>query len=109
MSWLRLDTSLAHHPRLRRCSPSACWFYVCCLAYTTQYRTDNFITSAAIPSLSHVRHPSKAIEELIAAGLLTPNSLASKASGEPGYFLRDLAHLDLTNPHKTTPLTGGGF
>lgn len=80
-----LDASLAFHPCLCQCSPTACWLYICCLAHTKQYQTAGFIDDKAIPHVSHVRRASKASAELVASGLLV--------RADHGYFVKELTDL----------------
>jgi len=70
MAWIRLDDQIAHHPKILKCSSSACWVYVTCISYAQRMLTDGHLTRASVPLLSHVRRPQKCIAELVAAGLL---------------------------------------
>lgn len=70
MSWIRLDDQIAHHPKILKCPPTACWMYVACLGYAQRYLTNGLIPASCVPTLSHLERPSRAIRQLVTAGLL---------------------------------------
>lgn len=70
MSWVRLDDQIAHHPKVTKCSPTACWLWVTAIGFSQKFLTDGFIPSTSIPALSHVKHPGFYIRELVKARLL---------------------------------------
>ena len=81
MAWIRLDDQIAHHPKLTKCSPSACWLYVTCIAFSQKFLTDGFIPKESIVTLGHVRRPQQCVNELVA------NRLLEVVSG--GYQIHD--------------------
>jgi len=70
VSWIRLDDQIAHHPKVTRVSPGACWLWVTAIGFAQKFLTDGFIPTTSIRALSHVDNPEDFIAELLAARLL---------------------------------------
>lgn len=52
MTWVQLDDTIPHHPKILRAGPLAAWLYICGLCYCSRYLTDGFIPAAALPHLA---------------------------------------------------------
>jgi len=68
MSWIRIDDSAPEHPKLIRAGTSACWLWVCGLAYCSRHLTDGIIPSEAIERFG-VAGAAKHAAQLVAVGL----------------------------------------
>lgn len=51
MGWLRLEDTISGHHKMLRAGPTACWLWVCALAYAQRHLTDGFIPDSAVPHL----------------------------------------------------------
>ena len=68
MPWIRIDDHAPEHPKMLRAGESACWLWVCGLAYCSRLLTDGAIPSAALGTMG-VRRPDKAAAALVIVGL----------------------------------------
>jgi hypothetical protein len=67
--WVKVDDSIAHHPKLVAAGGQAAWHFICGLAYCARYLTDGFIPAAVAPHLSAQRGGRRLGNRLLAAGL----------------------------------------
>lgn len=93
-AWIRLDDQIAHHPKMTRVSPEACWLYVTGLGFCQKFLTDGFIPKTSISTLSHVKDLDRCITELVDAGLWN-----KRANGSDGFQVHD--YLDFNESAKT--------
>jgi len=68
MAWLKIDDNAPHHRKMLAAGPSACWLWVCGIAYCQKHKTDGFIPAEALPWLG-VPQPQKLSGQLSVAGL----------------------------------------
>jgi hypothetical protein len=67
MAWIRIDDMIAHHPKILRAGPVACWLFVAGLAYCARYRTEGFIPAEVVSTLTSSRNYRKLAERLVNA------------------------------------------
>ena len=71
MTWVRLESDSASHPKVASLSDSAFRMWVNTISWCSQHGTDGVIRKTVpLSSISPVRHPRKAIEEMIEHDLL---------------------------------------
>lgn len=83
MAWLRIDDTVPEHRKMLRAGPSACWFWLCGIAYCQRQLTDGFIPDEAIEMIG-VRGNGRArklADVLVSVGLFEP--------AEHGYRVHD--------------------
>jgi hypothetical protein len=67
MAWVRIDDQIAHHPKMLRAGPAACWLFVAGLAYCARYRTDGLIPAEVVATLTTCRNYRKLAARLVSA------------------------------------------
>jgi hypothetical protein len=67
--WVKLDDTLAEHPKIERAGPLAAWLYVCGLCYCARQLTDGRIPKAKVPRLADVPQAVKHAARLVEVGL----------------------------------------
>ena len=65
MSWVKLDDSLADHPKIVSVSVPARWAYVEALCYAAQYLTDGHVSDGKLKTMVS----AKIMNELVCANL----------------------------------------
>jgi hypothetical protein len=67
--WVKLDDTLAEHPKIERAGPLAAWLYVAGLCYCARQLTDGRIPRGTVARLATIRRPYDEAARLVAAGL----------------------------------------
>jgi hypothetical protein len=65
VTWIKLQDDLPHHPRAMKAGAEAMWLYTGGLCYCNRYLTDGFIPREAVPQLTSITRPAKAIAALL--------------------------------------------
>mgnify|MGYP000877844067 CR=1 FL=1 len=81
MSWVRLDDTVPHHQKCLKAGASACWLWVCAVAYCQRHLTDGFVPVEAVPFLGVADDPTGLMERLCSVGLMV--------EAEGGYIVHD--------------------
>jgi hypothetical protein len=67
--WVKLDDTLAEHPKIERAGPLAAWLYVAGLCYCARQLTDGRIPRGTVARLATIKRPYDEAARLVAAGL----------------------------------------
>lgn len=70
--WVKVDDTIAMHPKLLAAGGPAAWHFICGLTYCARYLTDGRIPATAAPHLSAQRGGRRLTNRLVAAGLWEP-------------------------------------
>ncbi len=81
MGWVRLDDSFPDHPKAVQAGPTACWMYICGIAYANRFLTDGFIPERQVARLCDAKKPETLAAMLVEVGLWEPTT--------GGYLIHD--------------------
>lgn len=69
MAWVRIDDNVPTHRKHLKAGPSACWLWVCAIAYSQRQLTDGFIPHEALALLGVAKGYSPLADKLVEVGL----------------------------------------
>lgn len=81
MAWVRIEDAVTEHRKHLRAGPSACWLWICGIAYCQRQLSDGFIPEEAIPMLGVLKGAKPLADRLVEVGLF------DRAEG--GYVVHD--------------------